>query len=549
MLWRFQLQPCYNSIRHLWLPIAIRVLGANRFFVFFKKSLSCIALTTNLFPMRITTFLGLLCIGVSVHAQQNFQAEALEIGKERLDDFVAFLSLPNDGKDKAQLEQNKAWSEASLQRYGFTTTTLETSAFPLVLAHLEVSKELPTVALYLHLDGQAVDFSKWAQSSPWVPVFKQQQKGQWTPVDWKTLTDDALEEVRIFARSASDDKGPFMMLLNALEILKRQHRQPAFNIKVILDYEEEQSSPGLPEAVARYKKALAADLLLILDGPVHASGAPTLVFGNRGIATLTLTTYGPKTPQHSGHYGNYIPNPALNLSQLLASMKDAQGRVTIPGFYDGITLDAATKKILAAVPQEEAGIRQRTKITAVDAVGTTYQESLQYPSLNLRGLQSGWVGAEKRTIIPATAVAEIDIRLVLESNPERLITLIKNHIAQQGYTVFGHEPSDAERLQNDKIVRLNYGIHYPAFRTPVNSKEGQWVAAILTNYFGAAPVQIRTSGGSVPISPFVNQLGVPAVGLPTVNLDNNQHSPNENLRLGNYFRGIELFTTLLGTKF
>ena len=110
---RFQLQPCYNSIRHLWLPIAIRVLGANRFFVFFKKSLSCIALTTNLFPMRITTLLGLLCIGVSVHAQQNFQAEALEIGKERLDDFVAFLSLPNDGKDKVQLEQNKAWSEAS----------------------------------------------------------------------------------------------------------------------------------------------------------------------------------------------------------------------------------------------------------------------------------------------------------------------------------------------------------------------------------------------------------------------------------------------------
>ena len=281
-----------------------------------------------------------------------------------------------------------------------------------------------------------------------------------------------MEEVRIFARSASDDKGPFMMLLNALEILKRQHRQPAFNIKVILDYEEEQSSPGLPEAVARYKKALAADLLLILDGPVHASGAPTLVFGNRGIATLTLTTYGPKTPQHSGHYGNYIPNPALNLSQLLASMKDAQGRVTIPGFYDGITLDAATKKILAAVPQEEAGIRQRTKIIAVDAVGTTYQESLQYPSLNLRGLQSGWVGAKKRTIIPATAVAEIDIRLVLESNPERLITLIKNHIAQQGYTVFDHEPSDAERLQNDKIIRLNYGIHYPAFRTPVNSKRG-----------------------------------------------------------------------------
>ena len=114
---------------------------------------------------------------------------------------------------------------------------------------------------------------------------------------------------------------------------------------MILEFEEEKSSPGLPEAVEKYKDRLVADMLLILDGPVHSSGKPTLVFGNRGIATLTLTSFGPLISQHSGHYGNYIPNPALYLSRALASMKDEKGRVVIPGFYDGISLNSAVKKI------------------------------------------------------------------------------------------------------------------------------------------------------------------------------------------------------------
>ena len=483
------------------------------------------------------------------YGQRSYQEVAQNLGIEGMDDFIAFLSIPNDGKNRDELQANKLWSEQKLKALGFEIQTLETSAFPLVLATLEVNPQLPTIAFYMHLDGQAVDFSKWNQESPWKPVLKQPEADGFKTVSWDNLRGPEVEDLRIFARSTSDDKGPFVMFLHALKFLQKEKIKAAYNIKLILDYQEEQSSPGLPEAVAKYKNQLAADLLLILDGPVHSSGEPTLVFGNRGIATLTLTTYGPKIPQHSGHYGNYIPNPALNLSQLLASMKDDQGRVTIAGYYDGIMLDTATKALLEAVPQEEQAIKQRTKINAVDAVGNNYQESLQFPSLNIRGMQSGWVGNEKRTIVPATATAEIDIRLVLESQPERLIERIIQHIESKGYTVLDHEPSDDERMQYPKIARLNYGIHYPAFRTPVSGPEGQWLSKLMTDYFQKAPVKIRTSGGSVPISPFVNQLGIPAIGLPTVNLDNNQHSPNENLRLGNYFQGIEIFIHVLQSPF
>ena len=164
-------------------------------------------------------------------------------------------------------------------------------------------------------------------------------------------------------------------------------------------------------------------------------------------------------------------------------------------------------------------------------------------------MQSGWVGKEARTIIPSSAMAEMDIRLVLESKPEILISAVRQHIERLGYTVLDHTPSREERFQYDKIVQMNAKVHYPAFRTDSKAKEGQWLTKILTDYYEDAPVIIRTSGGSVPISPFVSQLGVPAIGVPTVNLDNNQHSPNENLRLGNYFMGIETFIAILIRSF
>ena len=230
-------------------------------------------------------------------------------------------------------------------------------------------------------------------------------------------------------------------------------------------------------------------------------------------------------------------------------MKDDKGRVLIPGFYSDIFLSDTVKEILEGVPSEESSIKARTQTKLNDLVGSTYQESLQYPSLNIRGMQSGWIGKEARTIIPSSATAEIDIRLVLESKPEILLSSIKNHIKGLGYTILDHTPTSDERLRYDKIIQMKAKVHYPAFRTDSKAKEGQWLTKILNDYYQKLPVIIRTSGGSVPISPFVSQLGVPAIGVPTVNLDNNQHSPNENLRLGNYFMGIESFIAILTSSF
>ena len=307
-------------------------------------------------------------------------------------------------------------------------------------------------------------------------------------------------------------------------------------------------SPNLPPAVERYRDRLAADMLIIFDGPPHVSNEPTLKFGARGIATVTLTTFGPRVPQHSGHYGNYAPNPAIRLAQLLASMKDDRGRVTIPGWYDGVTLDPDTKALLALVPDDEEQIRQRLGIAERDLVGDNLQEAVQYPSLNVRGLSSGWVGAQSRTIVPATATAEIDIRLVMESDPERLLSLLRQHIQAQGYYVIDGEPTENERLTRAKIASLQSSVSYAAFRTDFDSEPGRWLSRAFERLYGKEPIKIRTSGGSIPISPFVETLGVPAVGIPTVNGDNNQHSPNENLRVGNFIEGIKIMVAVLAER-
>ena len=494
---------------------------------------------------KIFIFFLLVLYQNNLFAQREHELISIAQGINSIEAFKEFLSIPNDGKNKDEILKNIDWSRLQLESFGFDFNILKTSSLPLAIAERVVDRELPTIAFYMHLDGQSVDISKWDQKSPWTPVLKEFDGKKWNKVDWEMLQIKENKDLRIFARSTSDDKGPFMMFLTSLKILEIYDKKPAFNIKLILDFEEERGSPGLPDAVEKYKDQLIADLLLILDGPMHSSKKPTLVFGNRGIASITLKVYGPKTSQHSGHYGNFIPNPALRLSKILSSMKNDEGKVIIPGFYDGINITNQVRSILKNIPSEEELIRNRTKIKSVDKVAESYQESLQYPSLNIRGLQSGWVGSQVRTIIPSTAQAEIDVRLVLESDPLRLINLIKNHIESLGYKILNDEPNDKERLSNNKLIKMTYKISYPAFRTPINTKEGKWLKNILFNNFKVNPVLIRTSGGSVPISPFVNNLGVPAVGIPTVNLDNNQHSPNENIRLGNYFNGIETFVSLL----
>ena len=461
-------------------------------------------------------------------------------------EYREFLSLPNDANNEDELIPNMIWCEEAFQRRGFTTERLKTKRLPLILAEKQYSGAKNTVLFYIQIDGQPVDPSKWFQEGPFVPTLKKQvKKDKWETIPWESLYKNYDDDWRIFARSASDAKGPINSFLIALDIIAEKGIKPDYNIKVIMDMEEEMGSPNLPPAVKKFRKKLKADRLVILDGPRHPSNEPTLTFGARGIVAIQLKVHGPKFPQHSGHYGNYVPNPAVRLSQLIASMKDDDGKVTIPGYYDGITISEEARAIMSAVPDDEKFIRRSIGISEPDKVANNYQESIQYPSLNVRGMQSGWVEKEVRTIIPSYALAEIDVRLVKETDPNRIIKLIKNHIKSQGYYIIDRNPKDNERSRYNKIASFNYRIGYQAFRTPVNSEIAYWLRAALVNGFGKEPIIKRTSGGSIPISPFVNTLNIPAVTVPTVNPDNNQHSPNENLRVGNLIESIRTHVSLL----
>lgn len=458
---------------------------------------------------------------------------------------VELLSIPNDAFFPDDLEKNVQWCEAAFQQRDFKTTRIPTAVAPLLLAERKGKRAKKTVLVYLQIDGQPVDTTRWFQKSPYLPVIKKQNgAGEWDEVKDFSI-EDFDPDWRIFARSASDAKGPVAMFLAALDATSEVGVEPNYNIKVIMDFEEELGSPRLPQAVLDHRELLSADMMVIFDGPRHITNKPTLVFGARGIATLTLTTYGPVVPQHSGHYGNYAPNPALRLSRLLASMKDEDGKVVIPGYYDGIELSEETKKILESVPDDEGFIRDKLQIATIDKVGKNYQEAIQYPSLNIRGMQSGWIDEKARTIVPGWARAEIDVRLVLESDPMRLIGLIHDHIEEQGYYVMDREPTKEERLAHSRIATLTHEVSYQSFRTEMNSDVGIWLDKAVNRAFDDVLIKIRMGGGSIPIAPFVNTLAIPAVIVPTVNMDNNQHSPNENLRLGNYREGIRTMIAIL----
>jgi len=489
-----------------------------------------------------------------VYGQNDIKDEVFDLAMNNMDEFVEFLSYPNDSSFSEDIYNLIEWTKNKFKSLDFLMTELETSSIPLLLAEKKIHDDLKTILIYLHLDGQPVDISRWNQEDAFKPVFKKNENGIFIEDDWNKIANYNYSElddkdIRIFARSSSDAKGPVMMLIQALKFMKLKNIDQEFNIKLIMDFEEEIGSPSLPSAVEVHKEKLESDALLIFDGPQHASGLPTLNFGNRGISSITLKTYGPIVPQHSGHFGNYAPNPVFRMSNILSSMKDENGIVKIKGYYDGINITDEVKEYLDAVPDNEDEMKDKMEFKTPESVGNSYQEAIQYPSLNVRGIRSGWVGSEVRTIVPSECIAEIDVRLVIETDGYRLHDLIKKHIESLGYIVTDKEPSKEMRLKYDKIVKFNSKVSYPAFRTDINSELGIWLNEIMLKTFDVKPVLKRTSGGSVPISPFVNVLNIPAVGVPTVNKDNNQHSPNENIRLTNYIRGIETFIGILSSKF
>lgn len=498
----------------------------------------------------MTSFICFLLLQQTVAQDKTGYFQSASNRVRSIDVLRELLLFPNDAQFPEDIDKNITWLKQAFEKRGFIITLLPSKAKPFVFAQKGNDPAKPTVLYYLHFDGQPVSKKNWQQEDPFKPVLKAKKDNNWTVIDWKSLDNSYDPEWRIYARSSSDDKGPIAMLLVAMDWMQHDKQSQAYNIKVILDSEEEKGSPNLTDVVKENRSLLMADRLVILDGPQHTSNEPTLVFGCRGVSQLDLEMFGPRNDLHSGHYGNYAPNPAFELSSLLVSMKDTNGKILVPGFYDNIHLTDKVKELLLAVPDKKDHINQLIGIAKEDDPSQTYQQVLQYPSLNILNFTSGQPEAGTRNIVPASAKAQLDIRLVPESDPVLLEASLRKFIQGKGfYIIDNRKPTEEERKAHSKIISFKYGVSSLAFVTEPESNTGEWLMKCIGDVYSKKPVVIRMAGGTVPIATFIKELNIPAVLLPTVNPDNNQHASDENLRLGNYFDGIIILRKILSTAF
>jgi len=481
--------------------------------------------------------------------------QVVKFAQASFPEYLQLLSIPSDAIVPADIQKTADFIVTAFSKRGLKARLLENQGKPMVYAELSKAPAgAKTILFYMHMDSQPVVPSEWAQTDPWTPVVKSKaESGKLLEVAQDRLLAQPLDpDLRVFGRSSSDDKGPIMMFLAAFDAINALGIAPAINVKVIIDSEEEKGSPSITSVVTSNQELLKSDGIVIFDGPRHASNRPTLIFGNRGNTRTTLTVYGPNAPLHSGHYGNYVPNPAMRMAQLLASMKDDNGRVLVAGYYDNIFLSADEKAILAQTGDDEEAIKQRVGIAQAETVGATYQEALQYPSLNIRGMAAASVGDKASNIIPFKATAELDLRTTPEAPPKYLFELISEHIKKQGYHLVVGDPTATERAKFDKLASYKMGSGGKAVRTPMTDPLGKWAYTALTNApqnTGKIPVRIRMMGGSVPTDSLVEGLQAPFVIMPLVNGDNNQHSFDENMRIGHYLEGIQTVVELVKTPY
>ena len=474
-----------------------------------------------------------------------------------------FLSVPNVASDTPNIQKNAERLKGMLEARGIETHLLSIEGRgPVVFGKLETENAKRTVIFYAHYDGQPVDPSAWTDKSPFEPVLRDKSieaggkripfpdlvaatrvtAQQQPAVDKETRHQD---DWRIYARSSSDDKSPIVAILSALDALRTQNIPLSVNLKFILEGEEEAGSTHLQQTLQLHKNLLGADLLITGDGPIHPSGRPLVFFGNRGDIGLDVTVYGPVRSLHSGHYGNWAPNPAMELSQLLAAMKDDQGRVLIPGYYDDVVpLTLLEQTALNAMPANDPELQRELGIAKPDGGGKKLAEMLQEPSLNIRGIRSGNVGEQATNIIPDRAEASIDARLVKGEDPHKKFEQIAAFIRSKGYFIVDHEPTLDERRAHARIAKVIDGGGYRASRTRMDLPVSKALVRLMQPATDNQTVVAPMLGGSVPMYIF-EDLGLPWIGVPIVNYDNHQHSSDENLRLGNLWQGIEIYAVLL----
>jgi len=495
----------------------------------------------------------------ATHAQDNLIASIRDyrVANEQrlLTDFVQFLSIPNIASDIPRVYMNADYLVERMKRMGLGPKAFylgdKGSPPPVVYGEWKTRGAVRTVIFYAHYDGQPVDPKAWTATEPFSPVIFDQPFEKGGKVVSMPMAGEKIDpEWRLYARSASDDKAGVFAILTALEALKAKGISPTVNIKFLFEGEEEAGSPHLGEILTRNKDVLKADAFIVCDGPVHQSGRKQVVFGVRGDTNVDLTVYGANRPLHSGHYGNWSPNPAMLLARLLASMKDDRGNITIKGWNDDVEpLGPQEKKAIADAPQIDDELRRQLGLSYTEGGGKSLLDLINMPSLNINGMKSGDVGSLARNVIPTTANAVLDLRLVKGNDFVRQVEKLRKHIESQGFYVIDRDPTDAERLQHPFIAKL---IHikggYNAQRTKMDLPICLSVVEAVQRASKDPVVRMPTLGGSLPLSIITDALSVPTITVPIANYDNNQHAENENIRLQNLWDGIEIYASLMTMK-
>ena len=500
----------------------------------------------------LRSLLLLTLLPFSVFAQTQDKVREYRRANERqiLKEFTRLLAIPNVASDTQNIRRNAALIVEMMKERGLNPRLLEGSTPttpPAVYGEWKTPGAQRTILVYAHYDGQPTDPKQWTGTLPWEPVFRTGSLEEGGQVAALADTGEINPRWRIYARSASDDKAGVMAILTAFTALKEKGVALTSNIKFFFEGEEEAGSPHLGDIINRNKDLLAADAWIIGDGPVHQSGRKQVVFGARGDTNVDVAVYAAKRPLHSGHYGNWSPNPAHLLARLLASMKDDEGRVTIEGWYsDTEPLGEVERRAIAEAPQYDEELKGQLGIKRTEGGGKSLLELINLPSLNINGFASGDVGALARNVIPTTATAVLDLRLVKGNDHNRQVQRLIDHIRKQGYHVIDREPTDAERGQYPLLARVSVRPGgYNAERTRMDLPVSKSVIDAVQSTTADKIVLLPTSGGSLPLSIITERLKTVTISVPIANYDNNQHAENENIRLQNFWDGIEIWAAIM----
>jgi len=475
---------------------------------------------------------------VTVHekALQESRRYRAAVGPEILASFAEFLSIPNVPGTSGGLDRNAIWIRDELMRRGARTAVTQIpGAAPIVFGRVDGRPGGPTIGFYAHFDGQPVDEHAWS-SPPFTPTLRAGRVEDGSGIiAWPAPGDPVDPDWRIYARGSADDRGAIAALLGALDA--REGRVPEASMVFLLEGEEELGSPHLGEYLGLLSDRLRADIWLICDGPVHQTGHPQVVFGVRGIAGIEITVFGPATDLHSGHYGNWAPNPAALLAELLAGMRDEHGIPTI----DGLQIPEPSEAALAIARM----VPEPGDLGYPGPGGPPLSERNLRPLLNVRGIRAGDVGDAARNVVPRSATASLDLRLVSGQDPAEVIEAVRRHLVNRGYHLVDGSPDPGARGSHRLIARVEGNPSYPGVRTSPDDPAASVILDAVEAAAGQVPIVVPSFGSSVPLHHF-EVLGAPLVVLPIANHDNNQHGPDENLRVGNLWFGIDLLAALLG---